>query len=474
MAPRTRTLQLAIAAAFLAVVIGSLGAAGYVPYVLWGYTSGAERIQRRSAEVLRRLAALRGCGRDIRRNALGAFYAGTDAEREADQARIAELRGRCASLAAAYATIIDESARTDPAREEWRHFVTVDVPEHDQAVDAVLAEAHRTVRDPAVLHRLFAVASDGDTMLERLIGVHAATAAADAAQIRLGLERLSYVYAALAGLGALGAALLLAVVLRLVRRFTRSTAERMADLEAFGSQVAHDLRGPLQTIQLGVASIALRCDDPAVQRLTRSTRAGVERLDLMIRDLLQLARSGAGKGDGATASVAAALDQLSAELRAHAERRRARLTVDVDPAATARAAPVVLRTIVSNLVDNALKYGSDARENEVAVTATASGRDVRIVVSDRGVGIPAALLPHVFEPFVRGSDRPDSYGLGLATVKRLVDEHRGRISVRSVEGEGTTVSVVLPAASPAAHAAGGGDPLPPPPGVESFAAGPPL
>jgi signal transduction histidine kinase len=64
----------------------------------------------------------------------------------------------------------------------------------------------------------------------------------------------------------------------------------------------------------------------------------------------------------------------------------------------------------------------------------------------------AAFLPHVFEPFVRGSKRTDGYGLGLATVKRLVDAHRGTIRVESEEGRGTTFVVLLPAAT-----------LPPPP-----------
>ncbi len=98
----------------------------------------------------------------------------------------------------------------------------------------------------------------------------------------------------------------------------------------------------------------------------------------------------------------------------------------------------------------------------VVVTASAEGHAVTVTVSDRGPGIDSALVPRVFEPFVRGSERPDSYGLGLATVKRLVEAHRGTISVQSTPEAGTTFVIRLP--SPARSmvrvpptAAGAGD-----------------
>jgi len=65
-------------------------------------------------------------------------------------------------------------------------------------------------------------------------------------------------------------------------------------------------------------------------------------------------------------------------------------------------------------------------------------------VSDNGVGIPGEALPHVFEPLYRASSEPGGYGLGLATVKRLVEAHGGEVAIASEEGLGTTVAVKLP------------------------------
>jgi signal transduction histidine kinase len=125
------------------------------------------------------------------------------------------------------------------------------------------------------------------------------------------------------------------------------------------------------------------------------------------------------------------------------------VTVVVDAADDLLAAigPDALRAIVGNLADNAVKHmPSDGAERLVHLRAERIRDEVRIRVRDTGAGIAAAALPRLFEPFFRGTDRPGGFGIGLKTVKRLVDAHRGRISVVSEEGAGSEFTVTLPAA----------------------------
>jgi signal transduction histidine kinase len=128
-----------------------------------------------------------------------------------------------------------------------------------------------------------------------------------------------------------------------------------------------------------------------------------------------------------------------------------------------------LRRVFQNLVSNAIKYGAGG--GWIGLRAEAIGREVRVTVSDRGMGIPAAEQPRIFEPFYRAPDviaaQIHGAGLGLSLVKRIVEAHGGRIAVRSEPGRGSDFVVTLPAASdapiraaaerepePAPHAAG--------------------
>jgi signal transduction histidine kinase len=111
-----------------------------------------------------------------------------------------------------------------------------------------------------------------------------------------------------------------------------------------------------------------------------------------------------------------------------------------------------LERALLNLVGNAAKYSSDNHaEVEVGLRRDrASSNWIVITVRDNGVGIPAADLPHIFEPFYRASNvarRFEGAGLGLASVRHTVEQHGGSISVASREGRGTTFTVRLPLVS---------------------------
>jgi signal transduction histidine kinase len=118
----------------------------------------------------------------------------------------------------------------------------------------------------------------------------------------------------------------------------------------------------------------------------------------------------------------------------------------------------LLRRAIQNLVENAVKHGGDAPWVAVRLDEDRAGGQVVLTVEDRGPGIDPADLPHLFDPFYRGqaaqARQVPGFGLGLALVKRTIEDHGGRISVQSSPGRGSTFTLRLPMAPTAPVAAG--------------------
>jgi signal transduction histidine kinase len=105
-----------------------------------------------------------------------------------------------------------------------------------------------------------------------------------------------------------------------------------------------------------------------------------------------------------------------------------------------------LEQVFQNLIQNALKYS--AHDAPVRVTVRQHGATVDVAVRDRGIGIPEASLPHLFDRFYRATNVQDAavtgMGIGLYVVKEIVELHGGQVGVESVEGQGSTFTVSLP------------------------------
>jgi two-component system sensor histidine kinase BaeS len=209
------------------------------------------------------------------------------------------------------------------------------------------------------------------------------------------------------------------------------------------ADVAHELRTPLTIIRGQAEGIADGVYPPQPEQMS-PILAATRTLEKLVEDLRTFALADAGslRLEHEQVDVAVLVDSTVEAFQPTAASAGVALLEDV-----AADTPVVegdaarLSSVVANLVSNALRYTPAG--GTVRVTACGADGGVEITVADDGEGIPADLLPRVFDRFVKGRASTGS-GLGLAIVRDVVEAHGGAVSIESVPGEGTVVRVTLP------------------------------
>ena len=218
---------------------------------------------------------------------------------------------------------------------------------------------------------------------------------------------------------------------------------RMRYISDFAADVAHEFKSPLTSIR-GAAELLGEgaLDDPdARAKFLRNIELDVVRLDRLVSRLLELSRIEAS-GEAMRPCDIEALAARAVERASSPDQ-----PVNLQFSASERiltCRPMDLETAIGNLLDNAVRF-SPAGE---AVTLTIEGgpqKDlIRFTVRDRGPGIPAAILPRIFDRFFTTDAERDGTGLGLAIVKSVAETHGGRVIVDSRPGEGATFTLELP------------------------------
>jgi PAS domain S-box-containing protein len=219
----------------------------------------------------------------------------------------------------------------------------------------------------------------------------------------------------------------------------------------FIATASHELRTPLTSVQMGVHLLlegALGELTESQNEVLQACRQDCERLDKLMRDLLDLSKIEAGESQPQLATVSAR-DLLTAavkELRPQVETKGLKLSVDAPvDLPWVRADRLQIERVISNLVINALRH---TKQGEIKISAEQRENHVAVSVSDTGSGIPTEYLPHIFDKFVQVPDAPTGgAGLGLTISKSIVEAHGGRISVQSQPGRGTTFTFTLPLAA---------------------------
>ena len=231
-------------------------------------------------------------------------------------------------------------------------------------------------------------------------------------------------------------------------RAVRAREQLIAMQTEFVSTVTHELKTPLAVIRLLGETLGTGRYDSleTVRDYAQLLSQEACRLTRLIENLLTYSRlTEQHRSDPLEViEVGELVEDTLAHFRPRLLQLEFDVTVDVPvDLPRIRGDRSSLMQALDNLIDNAIKY-SDQRRS-LSIRSAVAGDCVRIEIADRGVGIPAADVPRVFDKFYRGrAVRTGGSGLGLAIVKRVVQEHNGCIEISSVVGEGTTLSLVLP------------------------------
>ncbi len=227
-------------------------------------------------------------------------------------------------------------------------------------------------------------------------------------------------------------------------------AEAFRSQQQFVADASHELHTPLTVIRNELEFAEERVKDAEVRESIRMSRSETDRLAKLANNLLLLARMDAAQLNLNVSSMR--LDELLLEcvqeMAPLARAKRIDVRMDVAEPVELTADRERLKSVFSNLLDNAIKYSPERGMVSVTVTASADpARPIVVRIADQGIGIPKSALPDIFKRFYRvDGARADgrSYGLGLAIVKQLLDLHGGLVSVESTSGQGSVFSVELP------------------------------
>lgn len=274
------------------------------------------------------------------------------------------------------------------------------------------------------------------------------------------LNQQAFIAVAVSVTGSAFAAVLMAIAFGLVVQYAsrQTTVQRALRTEhdiamaadkaksRFLATASHDLRQPLHAMHLFVSALRRRVSDPEATQLVAGIGSAAESMQMMFNSLLDVSKLHAGvvTPNPEDFPLQSVFGRLYSSFVAPATAKGIGFSI-VRSAATLHTDPVLLESILRNLISNAIRY---TRRGEVSVLCDDSGDAIRIDVCDTGPGIPAEQIERAFEEFQRldtsasGEDR--GLGLGLAIVRRLANLLDLPVEVHSEVGVGTTFSVVVP------------------------------
>jgi signal transduction histidine kinase len=442
-----RSLVWVIASVVFAFLVAAIAA----QYLQRAISTRASEIISNAMPSVKLLSAARG---DLRKMELGVIHDGTGRASRVAEARH-DIEEELSSFRALpyfpderliFQHVSDELAKLDGDYAAWRSSPT--------------ADGQTTLRtDFANVDAALERAIDFDADQGERLGIEIEHVRANATGAVTLLEAIAVVLALVAA----------ALALRQLRRAARAWR---ADIDAgerreselretnealgqFAGRIAHDVLSPLATTSLSIDLLRQSCHDDrvAMGAADRGMNA-LHRVHALVDGLLAFARAGGKPEPGATAELAPVLGEIVDGLRSQADLHGIALSLEPIPVGLANCHRGVLASIVTNLVQNAIKYMNDAREKRITVAISDADTRWHFDVTDTGPGIPQDQQARIFEPYVQLSRGSSGVGLGLATVDRLVRAHGGTVGVRSQPGAGTTFWFELPKARPSARPSG--------------------
>jgi signal transduction histidine kinase len=437
-----------LAAAFVAVVAAYFAAMLLVQRSVRVIDTDAARISRDAGPDIRVISDLRAELREMHARVIEAIEGDDEARHEVmdSRRRVDDLFTQASALPADER----EAALLAKLQSALRAF--------NQAAERALEQGGGGHRDRArkiARGELRSVGDSASLVAKDLVAYNVVVAESAAQRIEAVRARGSRIAWQLSTLCALLAALAALVTVRVMKQVQRVQQQHNAlmqrkaeELEEFAARVAHDVVSPLSSVSMAL-SVIERHPSQSREALGRA-HASLSRVRGIVDGLFEFARAGAAPEADARSEVRAVATGLVEELRPFAAQRQATLQIDDLPDCAVVCSPGVLLSVLGNLLRNGLKYLGNAEIRQVLLRARRRRGRVLFEVEDTGPGIPAELGARIFEPYIRGADTGiPGLGLGLATVKRLVESHGGSLGVRASPSGGALFWFELDEAPPA-------------------------
>ncbi len=230
---------------------------------------------------------------------------------------------------------------------------------------------------------------------------------------------------------------------------TEKLQKKNEELDGFTAMVSHDLRAPVRTISSFVALLKQRLNleslDKETQELFDYVEEGAKKINNMISELLDFARM------EVVSIKVDFFDTQEIVLRIVDELTRSNPLLstyyDVGVLPKVKGDPVLIEQVFYNLIQNAVKYSSMQERPVVEIKAEKEGDEIIFSIKDNGVGFNMAYTVRLFNMFVRLHNATKDFegsGVGLATVRRIIERHEGRVWAEGKEGQGATFFFSLP------------------------------
>jgi len=239
---------------------------------------------------------------------------------------------------------------------------------------------------------------------------------------------------------------------------TSRHAERLGRQQIeFVAGISHELRTPLAVLQSVGDNLAdgVVTEIPKARAYGKMVRTEVQRLSTMVENALAFAGITSGKyvSDFHPVDLRQVVRKACQSSQLLLEEQGVDLDLELpDPFPTIQGDAVSLRSVVENLLSNAMKYSGDHPWIGIELGYSRKTGEVTVTVRDHGMGIARGEISHLFDPFYRGREAIQRQirgsGLGLNLAHHIVKRHGGTITVESIVGEGSTFVVHLPASSP--------------------------
>jgi len=232
-----------------------------------------------------------------------------------------------------------------------------------------------------------------------------------------------------------------------LKRYQEEIAYYSSQMEEFAHTAAHDLRAPLRAVKSFLQLIEMKREgqlDEKEQKYFQFINTNVDTMNQLIVDLLDYAKSDSKIDEKEAVELNAFMEQIFHNLVEHHHSSDSNLVLKLMP--TIYYSKLALHMIFYNLIDNALKYKSQNRTLEVKINYKSDLFHYYFEVEDNGIGIATEYYDTIFKPFKRLHTKSEyaGSGLGLATVKKIIQKLGGTITVKSVLGKGTTFLITIP------------------------------